>query len=135
MFPKEFIVSGKDIKQLPIRVACFSEDTDLVKKYLSTETSWKLTKTFEDNVLSTNEQYKFIEFLIGSEYNYAFDMFVIKNLSQIRENKVLIKFLVDNDLLLVPVFCIDSEQIVSNLSSDVVVVLDEISAMREDGLL
>lgn len=26
MFPKEFVVSGKDIKQLPIRVACISKD-------------------------------------------------------------------------------------------------------------
>lgn len=135
MISKEFIVLGKDIKQIPLKVACQAEDVDLVKKYIETETKWSLVKEFDENYLSSNTPVRFVEYLLGFDYDYAFDIFVIKNLYEIQDNKVLSLFLMKEDEYPIPVFCLDSQEIVSNLSDDIIYCLGEISAMREDGLL
>lgn len=118
MFPKEFIVSGKDIKQLPLNAVCFEEDLDLVEEYISDETSWNLINDFEGNVLSTDRKYKFIEYLTNFRKAYDFDLFVIRSLSQIQDNSPLAyaleTWVVENkNAYVTPVYCIESEQIVT----------------------
>lgn len=140
MFPKDFIVPGKDIKQLPLNAVCFEEDLDLVEEYISDETSWNLINDFEGNVLSTDRKYKFIEYLTNFRKAYDFDLFVIRSLSQIQDNYPLAYALetwVDEDVnaYVTPVYCIESEQIVTYLPETIIDDLTEISDMREDGLL
>lgn len=118
MFPKEFIVSGKDIKQLPCNIVCFEEDLDLVEEYISDETSWNLINDFEGNVLSTDRKYRFIEYLTNFRKAYDFDLFVIRSLSQIQDNSPLAyaleTWVVENkNAYVTPVYCIESEQIVT----------------------
>ena len=117
MFPKEFIVSGKDIKKLPLNIVCFEEDLDLVEEYLD-QTNWDLINDFEGNILSTDRKYKFIEYLVNFRHAYDFDLFVIRSLSQIQDNYPLAYALetwADEDVnaYVTPVYCIESEQIVT----------------------
>ena len=132
---KDFIVSGKDIKQLPLKVACEEEYAESVKEFISAETSWSLVKVFKENYLSSNEPNRFIDYVIGFDHNYAFDLVIIKNFSQICENELFAVFLTDEMVPLIPVFCIDSEEIISNLSNDAMQCVNEIGFMREDELL
>lgn len=139
MIPENCIVSGKDIKKLPLNVVCFEEDLDLVEEYLD-QTNWDLINDFEGNILSTDRKYKFIEYLVNFRHAYDFDLFVIRSLSQIRDNCPLAYALetwVDEDVnaYVTPVYCIESEQIVTYLPETIIDDLTEISDMREDGLL
>lgn len=140
MIPENCIVPGKDIKGLPLNAVCFEEDLDLVEEFISNETSWKLINDFEGNVLSTDRKYKFIEYLTNFRKAYDFDLFVIRSLSQIQDNSPLAyaleTWVVENkNAYVTPVYCIETEQIVSDLAEFIVDYLAEISAMREDGLL
>ena len=117
MFPKEFIVSGKDIKKLPLNVVCFEEDLDLVEEYLD-QTNWDLINDFEGNILSTDRKYKFIEYLVNFRHAYDFDLFIIRNLSQIQDNDILAYALEawikeKKNSRITPVYCMESEQIVT----------------------
>lgn len=139
MIDQRFIVDGSDLKNLPLNVVCFEEDLDLVEEYLD-QTNWNLINDFEGNILSTDRKYKFIEYLVNFRHAYDFDLFIIRNLSQIQDNDILAYALETwikekKNSRITPVYCMESEQIVSNLSNDVIQCLDEISAMREDGLL
>lgn len=118
MIPENCIVLGKDIKGLPLNAVCFEEDLDLVEEFISNETSWKLINDFEGNVLSTDRKYKFIEYLTNFRKAYDFDLFVIRSLSQIQDNSPLAyaleTWVVENkNAYVTPVYCIESEQIVT----------------------
>lgn len=118
MIPENCIVPGKDIKGLPLNAVCFEEDLDLVEEFISNETSWKLINDFEGNVLSTDRKYKFIEYLTNFRKAYDFDLFVIRSLSQIQDNSLLAyaleTWVVENkNAYVTPVYCIESEQIVT----------------------
>ena len=118
MIPENCIVPGKDIKGLPLNAVCFEEDLDLVEEYISDETSWNLISDFEGNVLSTDRKYRFIEYLTNFRKAYDFDLFVIRSLSQIQDNiplaYALETWVVENkNAYVTPVYCIESEQIVT----------------------
>lgn len=118
MIPENCIVPGKDIKGLPLNAVCFEEDLDLVEEFISNETSWNLINDFEGNVLSTDRKYKFIEYLTNFRKAYDFDLFVIRSLSQIQDNSPLAyaleTWVVENkNAYVTPVYCIESEQIVT----------------------
>ena len=118
MIPENCIVPGKDIKGLPLNAVCFEEDLDLVEEFISNETSWELINDFEGNVLSTDRKYKFIEYLTNFRKAYDFDLFVIRSLSQIQDNSLLAyaleTWVVENkNAYVTPVYCIESEQIVT----------------------
>lgn len=136
MIPEKFIVSGKDIKRLPLNVVCFEEDLDLVEEYLD-QTYWDLINDFEGNILSTDRKYKFIEYLVNFRNAYDFDLFVIRSLSQIQDNcqvAYALKTWVNEDVTayVTPVYCIESEQIVTYLPETIIDDLTEISDMRDN---
>ena len=132
MIPENYIVSGKDIKGLPINVVCFEEDLDLVEEFISKETSWELINDFEGNILSTNRKYKFIEYLTNFRNAYDFDLFVIRSLSQIQDIPQLVyafKTWVFEDInaYVTPVYCMESEQIVTYFPNSVKEHFEEIA--------
>ena len=117
MIPEKCIVPGKDIKGLPLDIVCFNEDLEWVEAYLE-ETNWYLTEDFESNILSSGRKYKFIEYLVNYRKAYNFDLFVIRSLSQIQDNSQLAyaleTWVVENkNAYVTPVYCIESEQIVT----------------------
>lgn len=128
MIDQRFIVQGKDFKNLPLKAAYYARSLgcdhnkrlkgiiNWIEFFVETETSWDLVVGYEDNNCSSqcmSEQFE-LEELLDDADNPIFDLIVVSNFCQISRNKELINYLLKDGALKVPVFCIDTETIISS---------------------
>lgn len=128
MIEDKFIVDGNDFKYLPLKVAYYARSLGsnhdkrlkgkicLIEFFVKAETTWNLVVGYEDNDCSSQyigEQFELEELLEDAE-NPIFDLIVVDNFYQISRNKEYINYLLEDGALKVPVFCIDTETIISS---------------------
>lgn len=144
---KEFIANGKDIKQLPIRVLAtigngesYTEENlnDIViriKNYIEKETAWNLFMGFKENGLCING-WNYENDSIGlrhdSDEYRAFDLVIIPDCSNYNQRQ-LESVVSGGNNITIPLYCLNSETIISNRAEFIFEELSEICAMRDKG--
>lgn len=148
MIEPKFIVDGSDFKELPLRAALYARSLgdgheEILKKrikdiedFIKNETSWDLTIQYADDNCSSKcmcEQLEFRELLEDcSDDNYCrlFDIIVVIDFLQIARNKMIIDFLLDDGILNVPVYCINTGNVIVSSSVD----MDEYFPVNDEEL-
>ena len=144
---KDYIVSGKRNKRLPLRVVVFVDSNNAhsmkeyekellkVKNYVEQETSWLLFIGFKKCGLCINgwvgdsNPREFDH--LTDEYR-AFDIVIALDHTQVETNKVE-ELLSNEKVIPTPIFCIDKETIVSERASEIYYELVEKCEMRKEG--
>lgn len=147
MLKENFIVDGKDIKQLPLRVLADIGDGESytkenlnnlitkIKDYVKKETAWNLFIGFKENGLCING-WNYENDSIGlrhdSDEYRAFDLAIIPDCSNYDQCQ-LENIVSGRDNITIPLYCLNSETIISDRAEFIFDELNEICAMREGG--
>lgn len=147
MVPEKFIVDGKDIKQLPLRVVAYIGDSEEyyrrylesiiseIKNYVETETSWKLFIGFKDSGLCVNGwvcENDTIGLNYCSDEYRAFDLVIIPDCSNYNP-RMLLNLVCDENNITMPLFILSSETVITDRADEIVDELNEKCIMREEG--
>lgn len=128
MIDDKFIVTGEDFKNLPLRVLCyrisyygndgdinFMATIDSMKRFVKNGTKWKIVAEYEEpydsNLFIDEQRGKALREI--KKYAGPFDLIVVSNFYQILRDKLTISELLEKEELTIPVFCIETGDIIT----------------------
>lgn len=129
MLKKQFVLNGSDLKEMPLEIGyysrtygVFSEENqksqvEFIKDWVHKNTCWDISCGYEDTNYSSIDwcgQPELCELVEDSSNYPPFDLIVVTDFHQITRGKESIEMLLDDGFLKVPVFCIDTEDIVAS---------------------
>lgn len=147
MLKENFIVDGSDFKELPLRVLVTIGNGESytkenlnslitkIKDYVEKETAWKLFISFKENGLCINGwdyENDSIGLLHNSDEYRAFDLVIIPDCSNYNQRQ-LESVVSGGNNITIPLYCLNSETIISNRAEFIFEELSEICAMRDKG--
>lgn len=129
MLKKQFVLNGSDLKEMPLEIGYYSRtyggffeenqksQVEFIKDWVHKNTCWDISYGYKDTGYSSidlNGQPELCELIEDSSNYPPFDLIVVTDFQQIARGKESIEMLLDDEFLQVPVFCIDTEDIVAS---------------------
>lgn len=150
MIEDKFKVDGKDFKELPLKVAGYVRSlgldhddmldmrVDIIKDFVEEETEWDLDYWYTDNNCSAIcrcHQPDLCEMIDDSlnfedHTSHYFDIIVVTSFSQIARNQTIINYMLEEAELKIPVFCLDTQTIITSYPDEIAKILSDYACAR-----